>query len=192
MIDKALEVIVDEYNAFFLTRQGVATGEKRMILSPVITVDGKIATHAESLGLSLVNIVEDKNSNNPFVYNKADDDKVELVNSAVNLNVYVLIVANFSNYKEALKAVSSVILCFQAKSVFTTQNTPDMDASLQRLVMDLYTPDLQQQHYIWGMLGTHYMPSVMYRMRMLSLQSSVPLEKHTKGARVNTNLSWKK
>ncbi|HEX3048395.1 MAG TPA: Pvc16 family protein, partial [Bacillota bacterium] len=50
------------------------------------------------------------------------------------------------------------------------ENTPDLGAlELDRLVFELNTLPLEQQHYIWAMIGLRYLPSVVYRVRMLMI-----------------------
>ena len=91
----------------------------------------------------------------------------------VHLNLYVMIAAHFPgrNYREALKFVSGAIAFFQGNPVFTHQNSPDLDRRIQRLVMDIENLSLQDLSHLWGVLSGKYLPSVLYKMRMVTVDS---------------------
>jgi len=91
----------------------------------------------------------------------------------VHLNLHVMVAAHFpgKNHKEALKFISAAIAYFQGNPVFTPQNSPDLDARLQRLTMDIENLTLQDLSHLWGVLGGKYLPSVLYKVRMVTLDS---------------------
>ena len=83
------------------------------------------------------------------------------------------------NYPEALKFISSVIEFFQGKSLFTHQNTPMLSENANRLTVQMVNMDLQQLSNLWGNIGAKYIPSVIYKIRMLTynenmIQEEVP------------------
>ena len=54
--------------------------------------------------------------------------------------------------------------------MLTAQNTPALDARLDRVIIELETVETQEWSYLWGMLGTKCLPAVVYKVRMLTLQ----------------------
>jgi hypothetical protein len=90
--------------------------------------------------------------------------------------------ANFSgsNYAEALKFISKAIAFFQMQPVFDKQSTPDLDSRIDKLVLDIENLNIQDLSNLWGLLGGKYLPSVYYRVRMVTINpdnvlSQVPL-----------------
>ena len=79
-----------------------------------------------------------------------------------------------------------VISFFQAKNVFTPDNSPsmvDFDPRLKKIIVDLYSYSFEQLYNFWSVVGTKYLPSVLYRIRMVTFQedeftgSDIPIEK---------------
>ena len=78
--------------------------------------------------------------------------------------------AYFKNYAESLKQLSFILGCLQTKPVFDRNNTPALvGLDTAKLIFELNTLPLEQQHYIWSMIGLRYLPSVIYRVRMLTI-----------------------
>ena len=90
--------------------------------------------------------------------------------SLIKLILYVLVSANFNDYKTSLQFLSGAIRFFQSKNVFNSQNTPALHASLEKLIVDLFTLGFEQQYHLWGSLGAKYLSSVLYRVRMVTIQ----------------------
>lgn len=91
----------------------------------------------------------------------------------VYLNLLVMCAANFSgsHYPEALKFLSSAIIFFQTHAVFDHQNTPDMDARLDRLALNMENLSGQEMHSLWSIHGGRYLPSALFRVRMITLDA---------------------
>ena len=85
------------------------------------------------------------------------------------LNAYVLMSCNFKSkdYKEGLEYLSAAMGFFQAKAVFTPQNTPTLPSDVEKVTAELYTMTFEQVNHLWGALGGHQVPSVMYKLRMI-------------------------
>lgn len=147
------------------------------------------------LGMSLINIEEERFHKDQQFMVTNKDGIVEKRNPEIKINLYVLISANYqdsvasetsTDYLEGLKQLSYVISFFQAKNVFTKDNSPalaGLDANIEKLVVELYSYNFEQLNNFWSVLGTHYMPSVLYKVRVLTVQedeqieSSAPIEK---------------
>ena len=93
-------------------------------------------------------------------------------NPGININLYVLFSAYSPHYETALGIVSDVLGFFQAKSLFNHSNTPGLDRNIEKVIADLYTLSFEQQNYIWSIMGAKYLPSVMYKLRMFSVDEA--------------------
>jgi hypothetical protein len=85
------------------------------------------------------------------------------------LNLYVMVAANFTgaNYPEGLKFLALVVGFFNRNQVLDHASAPDLDDRLDKLVLDIENTPPQVMSNIWGVLGGRYLPSVLYRVRMV-------------------------
>ncbi len=162
-----------------------------MVLANVATLENypELANH---LVVSLVNIEEESTLKNgqPFVRNPATNGS-ETFSPPVFLNLYLLFSATVpekatdDEYQRALHRIGSVIELFQSKKTFTLQNTPSFQktAALSavaltdlRLHPELYTLTFEQINHLWGSLGGKQSPFVMYKVRLVKIQSSATRE----------------
>jgi hypothetical protein len=173
MIDNILDTLASAMDSFFVRLPELnLSAQKSVNLSSITNSDGSVAIPGESLGLSMVSIEEDRTNNNPRTVSSRPNGTLSAANPEIRLNIYILLAANFTNYKTGLQFISAGIRFFQSKNVFTPGNTPGLDSSIEKIIVDLYTLSLEQQHHLWGILGSKYLPSVMYRLRMVIINEN--------------------
>ena len=192
MLHTSLTFLTNELNEYLKLRTG--TSDDRVFLTSVATETSGLKIPDKSLGLSLMNIEEErvfKDQKSSFI-NK--DGIAEHLNPEIKLNLYILISANFQDkvssdsedYIEGLKQLSYAISFFQSKNVFTIDNSPGMieqDPEMIKLVVELYSYSFEQLYNFWTVVGAKYLPSVLYKVRLITFQeravldSSLPIEK---------------
>ena len=182
MIHSALEFLTQELNAFIKLKVGDPL-TARIFLSGVTNEQG-IAIPDQSLGLSLINIEEERTNKEQQSRFINTVGKVEKRNPEIQLNLYVLITANFQNklannssddYVEGLKQLSYAIAFFQSKNVFTPENSPALsgfDPNLSKIVVELYSYSFEQLYNFWSVVGAKYLPSVLYKVKTLRIQEN--------------------
>lgn len=181
MINQAMKFLTDELNDYLGVQATTLSQPPQIKLSNVADADGKVVIPSNTLGISLINVEEERVMKDQRTSGRALNGDVEYFNPELRLNLYVLISANFigssggSNtvapeYEEGLKQLSYVIGFFQGRNVFTTDNSPTLDASVKKLIVELYSFSFEQQYNFWSVVGAKYMPSVLYRVRMLTYQ----------------------
>lgn len=91
------------------------------------------------------------------------------------LNVYIIVAASFdtSRYQESLKYLSNAINCFQQQPVIDPHNYPEMSDQIEKLILEIENVSINDLSNLWGILGGHYIPSVMYKVRMLVFSDDV-------------------
>ncbi|MES2108658.1 MAG: DUF4255 domain-containing protein [Bacteroidota bacterium] len=168
MIFEAIEIIRTELAA----KAGITVGIGN--ISEII--NDTAHHHAGDVVISLINIEENRISRDPSNYLKKDGG-ILMKNPAVHLNLSLLFtsVRNNSAYGKSLKDLQEVIGAFQAKNVFDHSNTPTLSPKIEKLILDMVSLNLQQLHEIWSVLGGRYYPSVVYRMRMVTIDSVTTL-----------------
>jgi hypothetical protein len=176
MIDKALKFLTNEMNAYLDLQNGGTIGDQLIVLTNVANDTGGWAIPSQKLGVSLINIEEEKVFKDQQTQFRNANGEFEQYNPEIKLNLYMLVCANFvsengdDKYEQGLKQLSRVVSCFQGKNVFTPDNSPSMDPELKKLIVELYSYSFEQQYNFWTILGTKYLPSVLYKVRLLAYQ----------------------
>jgi hypothetical protein len=174
MIDEVMDIIKDEADSFLKLKMKDSR-QQYVQLVPVVDLGGKPSVSENAICMSLVRIEEDRVNRSGNREYKMSGDKAVYFNAPVKLNLYILFSAAYvdgqeKNYKEALKRLSYVISCFQAKHVFMASNTPRLDPAFGKLDMELYNMPMEEQNHFWGMFGGLYRPSVLYCLGALMVQ----------------------
>lgn len=172
MIDKAFVFIQNFLNREIKMRFGI--DDERVIAESLVNPDGSNSDSVmNKIVVSLVNIEHETTASaNPYISGNSNDyNKVPI---PVFLNLYLLIAANYEsgNYPEALKMLSSVIGVFQANTYFTRSKNPEMPRPLEKLTFEIYNLPINELSHIWGGLGAKYVPSIIYKVRMITIQEN--------------------
>jgi hypothetical protein len=172
MIYESLSCLTDEINQYFKNK--LKTTDDTVVLSGIVNQDGTVAIEGENkIVVTLVNVEKEVLGSGSGT--RIAGGSITNQTAALNINLYVLFSAYFKtgHYKEALKFLSFIIAYFQYKNVFTRANTPSLDAGIDKLIFEMATISPEQLNNIWASLGAKYMPSVVYKMRMLTFDESI-------------------
>jgi len=170
VIDAALGQIAAQLNQSLRRRFQIA--EDLVVLSNILEQDGNVAAHiADKLVVSLVNI--EKETVTMRQVQAGATARLATSRPPVCLNLSVLFAANFgsANYPEALKFISSSIGFFQARPVIDHQNTPELDARIDKMTLEIQNLGITELSNLWGILSGKYMPSILYKVRLLTIDS---------------------
>jgi hypothetical protein len=165
MIFQAVDLIRTELNTSGLTSEMGNIGE-------LITSGGINGNTNADIIISIINIEENRISRDPRNYLKTGTE-VFPKNPAVHLHLTLLFSATRSEtaYGPALQNIQRVIQFFQNRFVFDHVNTPGMDAGIEKLIVEMVSINLEQLNQVWSILGSRYQPSVVYKMRMVTIDS---------------------
>jgi hypothetical protein len=91
------------------------------------------------------------------------------------INLYLVFAANFPdpNYIESLRYVSMIIEFFQGHSVFDRSNTPMLSSNIDKVTLDYVNLDFNELNNLWSLIGAKYIPSAVYKMRMLTFNQNM-------------------
>jgi len=197
MIRTALQFIQGELEAYMVSRENDPGSYKTgnvVDLKPIVLPNGNInITDSTHVTIMLVNIEEERREGKQAYYLPTPDKKYFRLNPPVEIDLFLLFVANNSDYPTALRDLSDVIGFFQSHTVFDSQNYPSLNATvtdaankpwqlIDRLSFKLVSLTFEQQNNLWGMLSSKYMPSAVYRVKVLTVFD-------TKGNDVVTSVS---
>ncbi len=167
MINEALTCLAEDINEFFRNR--LRENEDRVILSAIVNQDGTVAIEGENkIVLTLVNIEEEPISKNTSISNRSAANNTP----PVKINIYILFSAYFAKYDVALHFLDNIISYLQGKNIFNSANTPRLDSSIDKFSVEMVSMGTEKLNNLWATLGAKYMPSVLYKIRMLSFHSS--------------------
>ena len=170
MIDTAILQIAAQLNQAL--KRGFGVGEDLVVVSNLHEQEGGVATHvANKLAVFLVNIERDTLPQPAMRGGLGGSGRAVRSAPPVCLNLMVMFAANFSGntYPEALKFIASTIGFFQSRPLFDHHNTPDLDRRIDRLTLDIENLGVGDLASLWGMLSGKYLPSVLYRLRMVCI-----------------------
>jgi hypothetical protein len=171
VIQAAISHLAERLNEFLA--RGMGLSEDIVVVSHLVEQDGSVAPGvANKLVLFLTNIEKESAAGLGHATHFAGQ-QTGLRAPSVNLNLYLILAANFtgSNYPEALKMISAAILFFQRNPIFDRQSSPGLDRRIEKLVLDIENMGRQDLSNLWGGLGAKYLPSVLYKMRMLTFDA---------------------
>jgi hypothetical protein len=170
MIDAALGLMASQLNEHL--RRRFQLSEDFAVLSNLLEQNGtQVPLVANKLVLFLAGVERDT------VAHRAPDARLGLhiqhlaTAEPIYLNLLVMCAANFSggNYPEALKFLSRAIAFFQSHQVLAPHSAPSSDPCLDRLVLSIENLSSSEMHSLWAIHSGRYLPSVLYRVRMISL-----------------------
>lgn len=172
MIDVAISHIASRLNHSLRTRFGVP--EDLVVTSNLLEQDGGVVPEvANKMVVFLVNV---ERESLPYRVAAPGAGAPRAVNTSapVYLNLLVMFAANFSghNYSEALKFLSGTIGFFQAKPVFEQHGSPGLDPRIERLTLEIENLNTAELSNLWGILSGKYLPSILYRVRMVTIDES--------------------
>lgn len=168
MIERAISIIADKLNQHL--KGTFSINENMVEISNVINQDGSVPPNIENKIVAfVVNIERDTIAHLRAPARNSFQSRIPVTTKPAYLNIYLCFAGNFSgkNYRESLKLLSNAIGFFQNHSVFDHSNTPDLDSAIEKLLLEYVNLDIKDLSNLWGVLSGKYIPSVIYKMRMV-------------------------
>lgn len=172
MILACVNHIASQLNQFL--RRRFELSEDIVVVSNLVGQDGTMESQTNNrLAVFLTNIEKDSMPSRPKVNPLAMSERTVVASQPIYLNLYLMIAANFtgSNYPEGLKFISDVIAYFQQQQVFNHQNSPELDPAIDKIIVDVENVKNHELSNLWSMYGAKYVPSVVYKVRMVVIDS---------------------
>lgn len=184
MLLHALKIIQTELETH-LTAYAPTGDEGKVVLenlSEGLASSGGTVTR-DRVVFSFVNYREEKTLKNLPNYSRNDATlTARYENPPVFLNFLLMVTATHVSYEKALLYISRGIRFFQSKNVFTPDTVaPATLLAAQplnaldrletfKLILDIYSPTLEEVNHLWGTLGGKQYPHVLYVLRLLDLK----------------------
>jgi len=172
MLHNAIAFLADQVDSYIKTRTG---GTQSVVdTGGLATEDGKWALEA-NIRLALVGVEEERTLREQLPESVYIDGSRVTLEPPIKLNLVVVFAAKANrNYADNLRYLSYVMTFFQAHPAFTPEEFPSLDPAIERLAPEMLSYGPEQLNQMWAYIGTKYLPSVAYRVRMVVLQDVTP------------------
>ena len=179
MLNDTINFLKEQLNTYFKSKTDSLDDK-------VAFIDGSqtdpLVFPLEMITPMLVNVEEERVLRSPDLYSTIQNGQKVKSQRDIHMNLLLLFVARFTNYEQSMIYLSYVIKFFQSNNIFDHQNAPSLPDSVGKLIMELTTMPLQQQNEIWNALRTTYLPSVLYKVKMVVFKDDpMPLETDVSG-----------
>lgn len=197
MIRTALEFVKRELENYMVERDPDVYRRGSVVdLKPLVNINGEIAVDNEKhITLMQVGVEEERREGKRPYLLPTDDKQFLRLNPPIDLTLYLLFAAHRTDYNTALRELSNVVSFFQSNAVFDEQKYPSLNSEanavekpwevIERLGFRLYNLSFEQQNNLWSMLGAKYLPSVVYKMQLLTVFETRGKEKVPPVAELN-------
>lgn len=172
MIDVSLDYVRKALDQNLITTFGLDGSV--VVLNNVVDANGNSPQKNQNkLVVTLVNLEYEtsKQFYGGYGSQRWDANQVSRVNPAVCFNLDILISANFDEYTEALKFLTAAIRFFQENLAFTRTNNPTLPEGISALKFEIENTPSTKTYHLWNSLGAKYMPSIVYKIRHVSIDS---------------------
>ncbi|NEO50921.1 MAG: DUF4255 domain-containing protein [Moorea sp. SIO4A3] len=165
MLDHVLSFLKEQLNSYIRVKTG---GQAFEVLFLQDRNGKEVSLEENAITTLLVNLEEDYTFRSGAAYERMPNQGGNQQNNPnLYLNLYVLYAANFTNYRQSLKFLSLIIKYFQSHRLFDCRNSPTLSSEIQKLTIELVNLPFTEQREVWSGLGMSYMPSVIYKVRMV-------------------------
>ena len=171
MIEQSLLFVKNALDQFLKNRFDLS--DDIVLINNIIEADGSTPqSNQNKVVISLINIEQE--TNQPF-YNKV----TKLPNGSFvdttpsdRFNLDLLITSQFDDYKETLKFLNASILFFQGNQSIESSSYSNLPKGINKLSFVLEQLDYTQMHNLWSAMGAKYMPSIVYKMKLIDIQAN--------------------
>lgn len=174
MIDRAMGFVVEALNGFLEDRH--ISDEAIAELSSLTTMTGESPKDiTNKIVLTVLNIEREAAaiSTSPMPLRQAGEGGFVRAPQDLALNIYAMVSASFDDrYRDGLRVLSGALGFFQSNPIITPSTHPNLPKGIRQLAFQMVNLDLQTLGHVWGVLGGRYMPSAVYKMRLVTIDDA--------------------
>ena len=185
MIYATLSFLRAQVNSFITMKDPLNTAgalSNSVVLTNIVDQENKLFfSSGDYVFMTLINNEEETVGKVQLPFLKTPDDKLHVLNPEIKLNLYIQFAGYSDNkesgpaaYERALLLLEQVVYYFQYRNLFTGSQYPDLAKNgIEKLIMEPVSLTFEQLNHLWATLGAKYMPSVIYKCRMLTFRETV-------------------
>lgn len=190
IIEDTLVLIRDQLEEALQNSADPRRDQPWVSLSNVIDVNGKPYDQAkQSVVMFLANITRENTISTyaPTVPSR-DGTAYVAVAPPIYVDLHLIFYANFEgdDYLDGLRMISEVISFFQQNHRVSRESLPGLPEPIEQLTFDLTNLDSTDLSYLMGLMGTKYLPTVYYKVRLIpfdgrAMQAEIPAARGVEG-----------
>ena len=166
MINESLHFIAGQLNAHFKTFLNIS--EDKFMVSNLVNADGSVPAQIENTTVICMYGCEEEIQlrNASFVRNQTGGPIMTQA-PPLNLNISILICANFQSYSESLQIISEAFSFLRNQTFFDGQQINSLNHRIARLIVEHENLSVENSYQVWSMLGAKYRPALNYKIRVI-------------------------
>ncbi|MEH1945263.1 MAG: DUF4255 domain-containing protein [Nostoc sp.] len=165
MIEYVLSFLKEQLNGYIRVKTGSQGFEVVFVQE---RNQKEVSFQNDAITALLVNVEEDYTFRSGAAYERIPNHGINPPkNPNIYLNLYVLFAANFTDYRQSLQFLSLIIKFCQSHRLFNHHNSPTLNSEIEKLTLELVNLSFTEQREVWAGLGMSYMPSAIYKVRMI-------------------------
>ncbi len=171
MIQEAFQYTRNIINQYITNKYGL--DGTPVIANKIVDQSGAIPLENQNkVILSLIHVEHE--TSKPFYnrnMNRSEGDGV-VSSPPEAYHIYMLVTSCFDDYNETLKFLDASIQFFQMYPSLDKSNSASIPDSIQKLTFEKQVEGgYAQMHNLWTAMGAKYQPSVVYKMRLITVPS---------------------
>lgn len=188
MIHHAVGLVANRLNQHLKVR--LQSPDDLVAVSTLTDHEGKPAAQVRNRLVLFVTDICEETAARSVQPRRTSGDRMAVTAQPVHLNVFFMTCANFDpqNYLEALKVLSHSVQFFQSNQLLNQQNAPEMPPGLEQLNCEINNLAEDTNSHLWGIHGGRYVPSVHYKMRLITIDSDTLIEEQPLVTGVDTDV----
>ncbi len=169
MIDSALIFIQSRLDQYLKNKFGL--DESVTVLNNLVDASGSVSQKNQNkVVITLINL-EQETSKQFYGGKSRNNTQVTNMMPSVHFNLDVLFTANFDSYDESLKFLTATVAFIQPDTSFNRKNQPELPIGITALKFEIENSPYEKTHNLWSALGAKYQPSIIYKIRHVSVQA---------------------
>ena len=170
MIKEALKFIRESLNQNLKLRFGL--NENVVVISRLIDQDSSVPLmNQNKIVLSLLNLEQETARQFTDRYTRLNNNVIQDVSPSQRFNLDIMFSASFDDYEESLGFLDATVAFFQANPSINSQTSSNLPEGIEKLNLDIEKLDYNQTYNLWSSIGAKYVPSVVYKVRLITIQS---------------------
>jgi hypothetical protein len=181
VIDQALVFLKDALNERLRQRSGAPADSADAERDVVVFIDGEslepLSFPLGAVSALLVNVEQERllRAGDPY-HRRGPQNQPQRVKPELHLDLSMLFVARYKQYRESLRMLSEIIRFFQEWPAFLRSEHQDLPEGIAKLIIEPLTLPFAAQNEVWTALRATYQPSVLYRVRTLVFEDPQPAD----------------
>ena len=170
MIPNSLQFTKDVLQQYLKNKIGL--DESKVVINKLVDNNGNVPQKNQNkVILSLINIQRETTKPFNIRNQKMDDGNFSRLAPIERYNLDLLVTSNFDDYDETLKFLNEAILFFQINPSIDSSTNSNIPKGIKKLEFELEKNTYHQIHSLWNAMGAKYQPSIIYKMRLITLNS---------------------